>query len=318
MSENVPVLRRTQDIALLTDQQLALLKKTYAPTATDEEFAFYLQVAQAADLNPFTQPPEIYLFKIKGKLVMPVGIDGLRRKAAESGDYAGQVGPQWCGEDGEWKDIWLPKEAKERPVACRVGVLRYMPNGEVNPNPTWGIAKASEFAKDTAFWRDRFCHMLSIRAEGHAFRKGCPGLTKKMQAAGAQVIDAEYLIAKAEQIERQVALPRHTPPGDLQQELYGDRQVINGEFEEGEEPGEPESEAPVEWTKADLARFQQAVADRELSSHEWRQLLGLAVTAQKTELVALGPVGKVIDLLQAAFTQAIAGESENRQGKLGF
>lgn len=338
MSDNVPVLRRTQDIALLTDQQLALLKKTYAPTATDEEFDFYLQVARATDLNPFTQPQEIYFYKIKGKPVMPVGIDGLRRQAAESGEYAGQAGPFWCGPDAVWRDLWI---SDGPPFAAKVGIYRYGPDGKVNPTPTWGVVKWSEFAKDVTqpvgkFWKNMGAHMLAKCAESQAFRKACPGLTKKMQAAGAQVIDAEYLIYKAEQIERQRALPQHTPPGDLQQELYGqgrpsdgDRQVINGEFEEGESAGGPGSsetegegdgdkkKGPVKWTKKDLARLQQAVSERELSSKEWRQMLGLTETAEVKDVVALGTVGHVIDLLQAAFTEAVAGEPPE-QSKLGF
>jgi len=200
---------------VLTQQQVDLIKQTVAKGATDAELRLFLEVAHATDLNPFAK--EIYFFKIQGKVVMPVGIDGLRRKAAESGDYAGQVGPEWCGPDGVWKDVWL---SKDPPAACRVGVLRHG-----NPEPTWAVVKWSEFAKTTSFWKDRPCHMVAIRAESHALRKAAPRLVERIQAAGAQVMDADYLIAKAEQFERQKALPQHTPPGDLQQELYGQQQA---------------------------------------------------------------------------------------------
>lgn len=316
MSENVPSVREAQDLALLSEQQVVLVKQTIAKGATDQELHMFLEVAHASGLNPFRR--EIYFLKFTmrdgtTKVAMPVGIDGLRRKAAESGDYAGQVGPQWCGPDGEWKDIWLPKDPKERPVACRVGVLRHG-----NPIPTWGIVKASEFAKDTRWWREMFCHMMAKTAESHALRKAAPGLIAKIEATGAQVIDAEYIIAQTEHLERQKALPQQTLPGDLEEELYGQGAEPVGEAEGGEEESEGDKkQEPVEWTKADVARFQQAVTERELSSTEWRNLLDLPVTAQKTALQELGPVGTVISLLQAAFAKAVAGESVG-QTKLGF
>jgi len=303
MSENVPNIRTTQDLALLTGQQLALIKNTIAKGATDEELHMFLEVARATGLNPFAK--ELYFIKYKmrngtSSVAMPVGIDGLRRKAAESGDYAGQVGPHFCGEDGEWKDVWL---SKDPPAACRVGVLRHG-----NPEPTWGIVKASEFAKDTNFWRDMPTHMLAVTAERHALRKAAPRLVEKIQAAGAQVMDADYLIAKGEQFERQRALPQQSPAGDLQQELYG--QGPTGS--EGDK-----KEEPVEWTKTDLAELKAAVEQRELSSKEWRELLGLTATAEVKDVVALGSVATVIKLLEAAFAKAVANEPVG-QAKLGF
>lgn len=216
MSENVPAIRTAQDLALLSDEQVALIKNTIAKGATDEELAMFLEVAYASDLNPFRK--EIYWFKIRNTVVMPVGIDGLRRKAAESGNYMGQVGPEWCGEDGEWKDVWL---SKDPPAACRVGVLR-----RGNPVPTWGIVTWREFAKDITtpagtFWKRMGPHMLAKCAESHALRKAAPGEIEKIRAAGARVINGEYLIAEAEHIARQKALPQTTPSGDLKQELYG-------------------------------------------------------------------------------------------------
>lgn len=297
MSENVPATTQvaelvSREFGQLTEQQVALIKDTIAKGATDNELHMFLEVAHTTDLNPFARPPEIYFFKIGGKVVMPVGIDGLRRKAAESGDYMGQVGPFWCGEDGEWKDVWL---GKDPPAACKVGVFR-----RGNPEPTWAVVKWSEFAKDTTFWRKLGVHMIAKCAEAHALRKAAPRVAERLRAAGAAILNADYLIAQAEYLGRQKALPQTSVPGDLEQELFGT----------GSEP----PVEPVPWTNDDWLRLKKAVEARGLNSAEWRALLGLPESAEGKEVKTLGTVAEVIALLEIAFAKAIAGE----QSELGF
>lgn len=297
----------------LTQQQVALIKQTIAKGATDDELTMFLEVARATGLNPFAK--EIYFFKIGGKAVMPVGIDGLRRKAAESGDYAGQVGPFFCGTNCEWKDVWLSSEA---PAACKVGVLRHG-----NPEPTWAVVKWSEFSKAAQgasgkFWRDLPTHMLAITAERHALRKAVPRLIEKLQATGAQVMDADYLIAKSEQAERQRALPQHIPPRDLGQQLYGEEIVGQSEGDEAG-PGSPDGEKqsgdpkPAKWSEDDVTKLKLAIEERSLSSSEWRELLGLPNEPIVGDLVALGSVDHVIALLAKALDHATISGMANTQ-----
>lgn len=288
----------TREFAQLTPAQLDLIKQTIAKDATDDELAMFGQLCDTTGLNPFAK--EIFFWKVKGKAVMPVAVKGLRRKAADSGHYMGQVGPFWCGDDGIWKDVWL---SEKYPTAAKVGVYR-----RGNPEPTWAVVKWSEFAKDTTtpagrFWRDMPAHMLGNAAERHALRKAVPGVVEKLEAVGVRVMDADYLIAQAEHIERQRALPQHTPPGDLGQELFGTKQ-------------EPRVE-PAPWSQEDWVQLRDAVAARELASTEWRALLGLPATAEGKEVRVLGTVQQVVALLEIAFAKALAGEPVE-QAQLGF
>ena len=72
-------------------QQLALMQKTVAKDCNTGEFDLFIHMARAYGLNPFRR--EIYAIVTnkdkpdKRQLVVVTGIDGLRRKAAEAGDY---------------------------------------------------------------------------------------------------------------------------------------------------------------------------------------------------------------------------------------
>lgn len=165
-----------QQAAILNAERIETLKRTYAKGLDDLELELLIEVCNRRRLDPFAR--QIYAIKRwdsqeKRKVMqLQVSIDGFRLIADRTGKYAGQLGPEWCGPDGKWRDIWL---SDEPPAAARVGVLR-----KDFKEPLWRPATYKAFVQLTSdgdpnpMWRRLHWHMLAKCAEAIALRAAFP------------------------------------------------------------------------------------------------------------------------------------------------
>lgn len=168
-------LTTTKTALTFNEETIALIKSSIMPAnSTKNELELYLYQCKRTGLDPLTR--QIYCIKNKDKFSIQSTIDGFRLVAERSGEYEGQTPAMWCGEDGEWREVWL--DSKKPPIAAKVGIYR-----KGFKEPMYAVARWESYVQQTYkdgklvtkyTWLKMGDLMLSKCAEALALRKAFP------------------------------------------------------------------------------------------------------------------------------------------------
>ena len=201
---------RTTDLSIESDQSFwtdkqraALIQLGVGQNVSDADLAVFFHQVARTGLDPFAR--QIYMIerwtKNGPKQTIQTGIDGFRliaRRAtdARNGTF-GYEPTEWCGTDGQWRDVWL---SADPPAAARVTVTR---DGARFP----AVALWTEYVQTTKqgaptqMWASKGALMLAKCAEALALRKAFP-----QDLSGIYTGDE---MGQADQPAQQVAEPAH-------------------------------------------------------------------------------------------------------------
>ena len=216
-------------------EQLATVKAQVAPKASNAQFSYFMGFCEAHGFNPFTKQAYCIVREVQDpnnrngpripQATIQIGIDGLRMLAEKSELYEGQTEPQWCGRDGNWRDIWTEDDP---PFAARVGIHRAGWREAV-----YGIAKYSEFVQmvdkwegygenrrkvgsaPNEMWAKMPANQLAKCAEAQALRKAFPQVLKQLSDsltnAGASGFTVEVGAAPPPELAPEAQPPIEAP-----------------------------------------------------------------------------------------------------------
>jgi phage recombination protein Bet len=171
-------------ITVWTPEQTQLISTTIAPGCSADELRLFAYACQRTGLDPFSK--QIYAIKRGGKMTIQAGIDGLRAIAERTGELDGSI-TEWCGEDGQWVDVWLNSKP---PAAAKTTIYR-----KGSQHPFTGVARFADYNAGQGLWSKMPAAMIAKCSEALALRKAFPAnlsgvySTDEMQQADVTTVE---------------------------------------------------------------------------------------------------------------------------------
>ena len=153
----------SNSITVWTSEQTQLISSTIAPGCSNDELRLFAYACQRTGLDPFSK--QIYAIKRGGKMTIQAGIDGLRAIAERTGELDGSS-TEWCGEDGQWTDVWLSSKS---PAAAKTTIWR-----KGSQHPFVGVARFADYNAGQGLWSKMPAAMIAKCSEALALRKAFP------------------------------------------------------------------------------------------------------------------------------------------------
>jgi len=182
----------SSSLALWTPEQTQLISTTIAPGCSADELRLFAYACQRTGLDPFSK--QIYAIKRGGKMTIQAGIDGLRSIAERTGQLDGSE-TLWCGEDGQWQDVWL---SSKPPAAAKTIIYR-----KGASHPFVGVARFADYNAGQGLWSKMGAAMIAKCSEALALRKAFPAdlsgvySTDEMQQAETDTVQPVTVTAEA-------------------------------------------------------------------------------------------------------------------------